>query len=516
MNGPPEPPTTRGTAGRLARYASINGLHGIVTHVCAAVAAGLLYRALGDDFGVFALITGSAIGLNFFDDSLGAFVVTSISRRRRSSSGSDVDNPAEEEHLRANLAASQQAYLIGSCAFALLLAAGLGGLYMARPDVGALMVLGAFTLCAFSLASFFGKFLEGNEEFLRLRCGQSSIALVRLAGFVLLITTTRDATLHTFLGWFAATYLLQAGLLAALASRSGSARLARISLRTSSRSRRELYVFCRPLLLAKFAAVASYRLDLWIVQGIAGAGATAAYAVAEAIGRFATQTLEVVKGVVLPVSVRTWKDSGSAWNRAFLVRASKASVLFTGGACVCLYGGLDSIASLWFGNVSDETRWAARLLLLFTVLTAFRSVAQSILVGQRLFHHLERHFLIAAAINVATSVTAVWFVGAWGAALGTAVAGIYLLLANLIVVERTLTLPSGTLAASIVVPGLLTASAAVVTAQLVPLPGAPMAAALLQAGLAGSVFALLFWWALLDADERRWLTKGAGSIGGSR
>lgn len=479
----------------------MNVIYGIVTHAGVALTAGLVYRFLGDEFGVFALVLTSAASFHLLDDSLGAFVVTTMSRKRRTDA--DTESAATINGL---LGAITRTYAIGSVLFGLGLGVGLSLLLSQREDAYVLGFWGMCCLCGFSGVTFFAKLLEGREEYLRLRICQAVLALMRVSGVVILLTSQlRDVS--ELLAWYVCCSFLLATSLAVLLHRRAPGVLRQLVSSPAPGSYRKIFSFCRPLLLAKGAAVASYRLDLWIVQGLAGAGATATYAMAEAVARVAGQTLEVVKTVVLPVSVKSWRNDDRSWIHMFVVGTSKASVLVAGGACICLWAALDPVLLVWFGNIPEGARTTAQLLLLFTVLTAFRSSGQSILAGQHLFQHLERHFLVASVLNVAVSLAATWAWGVWGAAFGTAVAGIYLLLRNITAVERALQIDLGTLARSTVLPGFLCLLLAWGAATVATAPTTPTLQAITRGGVAAMVFVTFFWLVLLDASERRWLVR---------
>ncbi|MGE3163416.1 MAG: lipopolysaccharide biosynthesis protein [Planctomycetota bacterium] len=493
---------------RLGRHATVTGLHGVLAVSCSAIGAGLLYRCLGTEFGVYALVTGGALTLNLFDDSIGAFVVTAVSRARRGDA-TLAKEPSSSGHARfdglgAELTAALRAQVLGTGVLAIVFGSALGWLYAEHPLGTTIAVLGAFGSSVASGATFAAKILEGEERFVRLRLAQSACSMARLGVVAALVASgARDVT--TFLAGFAVSYLAQLVVILVLARRTLSAWvwLRRVDRSTSAF---DLFTFCRPLLVAKAAAVVSYRLDLWMIQALAGASATAAYALAEAVARLATQSLEVIKGVVLPVSVRRWHHD-AAVNETFLLRATKASIGLTMGTCVCLFAALDPLLLTWFGAAPTTARVAAQLLLVFSALTSVRAVAQSILVGQSEFHRLAGHFVRAACLNAAVSFVAIEWWGAWGGALGTAVAGAYLLRANVGVAERTLRLAAGTFDRRLLAPSLAAAAAAVLVPRcLLPAPTTAIEG-LAHGTLAGCIFVGLSWCWLLDRSERCWILR---------
>lgn len=496
---------------RLGRHATVSGLHGLVSLTTNTVAAGLLYRTLGNEFGVFALVAGGAIALNVLDDSLGSYVVTAVSRESKangaqhlgdSTPGAALDSSAIP--LRAQLKAATRAMGIGAGVCASVFGLALWLAYAAHPDRPLLAALGAATLFVASFGTLAAKICEGDERFTALRTAQSTCALARL-GVVVSLFIADYSTVGPYLMGYFLSYVVQLMIVATLARTT----LIRLSPRRTDRhtsSTPGLAAFCRPLWIAKAASTVSYRLDLWLVQILVGTGGTAAYALAEAVARLATQTLEILKGVVLPASVRRWSHDPAA-NGAFLVTVSKASVILTVGACVVLFAGLDAALLAWFGSVSPTSRCAAQLLLVFTALTSFRSVAQSILVGQHEFHRLEGSFVTAALLNAGVSVLAVWHWGAWGAALGTAIAGTYLLMANVTIAERTFAIRTGTLTRQLILPGLGAAVAAIAATHVLFEASSSPKAGLTRAAFAGATFVGLATCWLLDRNERRWLVQ---------
>jgi O-antigen/teichoic acid export membrane protein len=493
-----------GTARSLVRYAGVNLAHGLIVTGSTAVAAGLIYRRLGDDFGIVALITGGMLRLNLVDDSLGAFLVTAVARRRRGTAPAGAPPATAPGEAAGEIGLAVEAYGLFALLFGLGFAAVAAALLRDRPDVALLAALGGAGLAAATLANLCAKLLEGNEDYGRLRLVQSAVALARLGGLALLAAAAVTAP--------AAYVAVFAGSFAVLGAALGATTRARLpgalgAWRRADRGQlRPLARFMRPLLVAKGAAVVSYRLDLWIVQALVGTAATAAYAMAEAVAALAAQGLEVLK-VVLPVSVARWRGADPAWVRAFVLRTAKASVLLVGTGAVALWAAIDPLLTVWFGAAPPAAVVAARLLLTFYALTSFRSAAQVILVGQGRFGDVEGNFVRAAAINLVASVAATAAWGAWGAALGTLASGVYLLVANLAAAEGALGLPSALLARKLIAPGLLGMAVAALAGAAVAGPAAPGWLLAARAGTAAAVFAASCWWLVLDPDERRWLVR---------
>jgi O-antigen/teichoic acid export membrane protein len=491
---------------RFATYGLLNVVHGLVVTTAAAVAAGLLYRRLGSEFGLLALITGGMLRLNLVDDSLGTWVITLVS--------ADDGRGAGDVSL-ARIALAAQLYTVLSIVFGGGFAAAVALLLHRHPDVASLAVLAGAGLLLTTVGNLFAKLLEGGEEYLILRSAQSAVSVLRM-GAVVVLFTVGVATLVPYVLLYVAFHLGLLGLLAALAVRRSSVRLPRgwWRRRPARSELGEVGRFLRPLLVAKGAAVVSYRLDLWVVQGLAGATATAAYAMAEALSGFAAQSIEVLKAL-LPVSVRDWRrDPG--WIRGLVLGTSKGAFLLVGAVCAVAAAAAPPILEIWFGDAPPLAVIASRLLLFFYALTSFRSALQIVLTGQGLFHVLERPFVVAAAVNLTLSLAATWLFGGWGAALGTALSGGYLLLANLRQAERALGVDRDTVALRVVLPGLAVLTAAVTAGALLPLPDLVLGFAT-RILVAGGVFVTAFWLFVLNRDERSLLigyTLALRRIGG--
>ncbi len=154
---------------RLVLFGGFNAGHGVVSTLAMAVTAGLLYRRLGVDYGLLALITGGMLRFNLVDDSLGAYVVTLLARRR-----------GGEEAPGGQLALAARLYGALSVGFGLVFAVAVAILLRDRQDVLLLSLLAGSGLFLVTLANLLGKLLEGAEAYLPLRLTQSSVAVVRL------------------------------------------------------------------------------------------------------------------------------------------------------------------------------------------------------------------------------------------------------------------------------------------------------------------------------------------------
>lgn len=481
---------------RLLRFGGLNVAHGVVTALAAALTAGLLYRRLGVDFGILALVTGGMLRLNLVDDSLGTYVVTAIA--------------GGEAAAARRLAMAAQLYLVLAVGFATVFGLGVALLLHARPDVATLACLAALGLLLATLCNLLSKVLEGNEEYLALRLAQSSLALLRLATVAALFIAGVEA-LEPYVLLYVVSYAALGALLAVLVRSRGGVALPAgwWRRRPAAEERGEVGRFLRPLLVAKGASIVSYRLDLWVVQALVGSAATAAYAMAEALAGLAAQSLEVLKAL-LPVSVRDWRRD-AAWVRRLALGSTKISLLLVGGLCAVGIATAEPVLRLWFGEVPATALTAARLLLLFYALTSFRSTLQILLAGQGMFDRFERQFLIAAGLNAGLSLAATWAFGGWGAALGTVLSGVYLLVANLRAAERALRLEPALLARRVVAPGLvcLGLAAAVAAWPAGPsLASAPLLDLVLRGALSAVVFLAGFWFLVLTPAERQ-LRPGA-------
>jgi len=472
---------------RLLRYGGLNAVHGVVTALAAAAAAGLLYRRLDLDFGLLALITGGMVRLNLVDDSLGTYVVTAVA-------GDKAEAPRRLE-------VAVQLYLGLALLFATIFGIAVALLLRRREEVLVLAGLASAGLFLATLCNLLGKVLEGHEDYLALRLAQSGVAVVRLAAVGALFLAG-VAALSPYVLLYVLTYVALLVLLVVLVRRRAPGILAPGWWRRGpdARERRGVVTFLRPLLVAKGASVVSYRLDLWVVQVLAGGAATAAYALAEALAGLAAQTLEVLKAL-LPISVREWRRD-PAWVRRLVLSTSQLSLLLVGGVCVVAFAAAEPVLILWFGDAPTLAITAARLLLIFYALTSFRSVIQVVLAGQGLFGHLERHFLVAAGLNFLLSLFATWQLGGWGAALGTALSGIYLLLANLSAGQAALGLDGSPLLRRVVIPGLACMVLAGLAAAL-PTVGPPLADLAVRGALAGVVYLVAFWFLVLSPAQRR-------------
>lgn len=487
--------TPRGSpARRLTISAAANLVHGALGALSAAAAAGLAYRELGAEFGLFALVTVGMVRLNLLDDALGSYLVTAASRRRRGDTAPPID---------PQLGAAFGAAIGAAAVFALGLGAAVRLMFAARPDALVLAAIAAAGLVGASAASWAARWLEGQERYVALRAVQSVAHLARLAGVAYLVRQGADVV--ALVGWYAvvggATSIVLLGV-----ARAGAGLAILGSLRAARRA--DLVAvgrFARPLVVARGVAVLSYRLDLWLVQGLVGASGAAAYAIADALAQLLTQALEVFK-VVLPVSVQAWHHDDPGWARRFVLGTSKACVFVIGLLCVVVWANLDAVLALWFGEVPQAAVLASRLLVVFVALTAFRSVVQTILVGQGTFGALERSFVIAGLLNVAASVGATLVWGTWGPALGTAVAGGFLVVAVLRAAGIQLALPRGVLERELLARGLVALAAAGALGSVAGGWFATLAAELVvRSAIAGATFALAFWLVALEHAERAWL-----------
>lgn len=495
-------------AARVTRFAGANVLHGAVTALATVFTAALLFRAVGSDFGVLMLVIASMQRFNLVDDSLGSFLVTALSRRRRGAGepgreeGGDEGREADEER---QIGTALVLYGLSAVVFAAGLGGGLRLLLGERADVGLLSLLGALGLLLATSADLAARLLEGNEDYVRLRLCQSGMALLRLLA-VALVARRAVSSPAAYVAIYLGSSLALAAALALLSRRRSTVRPLRLARRARRRCVGPIVRFVRPLLLAKGASVLSYRLDLWIVQALAGNAASSAYAMAVAVASLAAQGLEVFK-MLLPVSVRDWRAGDPAWVRRFVVRSSKASVYLVGGACVAGIAAAEPLLAVWFGEAPRVAVVATQLLLLFYASTAFRSPLQVILIGQHAFGRLERNFLLAAALNIALSLAATAAFGGWGAALGTAVAGVFLLLANLAAGGRALGLPPGSLTGRLLVGGALCCAVAAVAGNLLPAAASSWGTLAIRGAGAALAFTLAFAALVLDPEERSWLWR---------
>lgn len=479
-----------GAAGRLARYGLFGALHGLVSAATGLLISATAYRVLAIDFGAYALVAGGMVRFNLLEDSLGQFLVTAGARRRRDGTTA----------VTAELAAALSVAAASLLLLAGLVAAGVAALYAGRGDQAVLAALAGGGLIASGLASAAGRLLEGEEDYARLRALQSGAALLRLGGVVAL-AALGVATVVSLLALQVASHGLLASACGALAWR-------RLGASTPWRLERgalaSVWRFVRPLLTAKGVAILSYRLDLWIVQALWGPAATAAYAVAETIGNLLNQVLEVFK-VLLPVTVRYWRDQDPASNRRLVLGASKACLLVVGGVCVVLLAALEPLLVFGFGSVSADAVAATRLLIGFAALTSLRSAVQTVLVARGRFGSVERAFVGGGLVNVGATVLATtWF--PWGPALGTVAAGVVLLALVVPRAEAALALPGLRLQRDLVWPGLLSLTAGALCATL-PLDAPLRASCALAAFVAAH--ALL----VLEASDRTWLRERVRELG---
>jgi O-antigen/teichoic acid export membrane protein len=491
-------------AGRLTRFAGANLLHGGVTALGTVATSALLYRAVGVDFGVLTLITASMVRFNLVDDSLGSFLVTALSRRRRADGGGHPRATDDGEIGTALLL-----YGLFALLFAGALAAALRLLLHDRADVGLLSLLGGLGLLLATSSDLVARLLEGNEDYVGLRLCQSSLVVLRL-GAVALLARAAVTSLAPYIAVYLGSSLLLAAVLGLVHRLRSPVRPLGLVRRARRRSVGPIFRFMRPLLLAKGASVLSYRLDLWIVQALVGNAASAAYAMAVAVASLAAQGLEVFK-MLLPVSVRDWRHDDPAWVERFVTRTSKASVYLVGGACVAGIAAAGPLLTVWFGEAPGVAVVATWLLLGFYASTAFRSPLQVILIGQHKFDRLEGNFLVAAGLNFILSLAATAAFGGWGAALGTAAAGLFLLLANLSAGGRALGLGASLLTGRLLIGGALSCIAAVVAGNLLPAAASTWATLAVRAAGATIAFTLMFLALVLDRAERFWLWRRIGA-----
>jgi O-antigen/teichoic acid export membrane protein len=494
-------------AGRLARHTGTNALHGLVAAACGIVIAGLMFRRLGTEYGIAALVTNGMIQLNLFEEGVGTFVVTEVSRQVRGVTGAGWS----DEELR-RLGAAMSTYLLGTVALAPVFGGAVWWLLAGRPDAVVLGLCGGVGLAAICLASLITKLLEGREDYVLLRLSQSGVNFLRVAGVVVLFVL-ESRSIVAYVAWFVLTYVLLALVVARHAYDLIPGGLLRAARSAGPQDYRRMGRYARPLMLAKGAAVVSYRLDLWIVQTLAGPVASTAYAMADALSSLAVRAIDAFRAGLLPVSVSSWREDDRGWVRDFALRTSKASVMLVGSVCVAMAAALDPLLVLWFGEAPPTALISARLLLLFVALTAFRSALQAILAGQHQFDRLQAHFLIAALLNFMISVTATAAWGGWGAALGTALAGVYLLAASLHAASHALQLPQGLLARRLVLPGLFALACGIAAGGLAHFGGPTWMQAMTRGFVAAGTFAAVAWRQLLAADERAWvLSVAAGRL----
>lgn len=494
-------------AGRLARHTGTNALHGLVAAACGVAIAGLMFRRLGTEYGIAALVTNGMIQLNLLEEGVGTFVVTEVSRQVRGATGAGWS----EEELR-RLGAALATYLLGTAALAPTFGGAVWWLLVGRPDAAVLGLCGGVGLAAICLANLMTKLLEGREDYVLLRLVQSGTNLLRVAG-VAVLYVLEASSIVAYILWFVLTYVLLALVLAHHVHGRIPGGLLRAARSAGPQDYRSMGRYARPLLVAKGAAVVSYRLDLWIVQTLAGSVASTAYAMADALASLAVRAIDAFRAGLLPVSVSSWRNDDSDWVRDFALRTSKASVVLVGSVCVAMAAALDPLLVLWFGEAPPTALISARLLLLFVALTAFRSALQAILAGQHQFHRLQIHFLAAAALNFVVSVAATAAWGGWGAALGTALAGIYLLAASLYAAAHALRLPRDLLARRLLLPGLFALGCGVAAGSLAQFGGPAWMQVLTRGLIAVATFAAVAWWQLLAVDERAWvLSAMAGRL----
>ncbi len=473
--------------GRLGRYASANLGYGAVNTISGALIAGLLYRLLGDDFAVYALVTTSALYLNPLDDSLGLFLVTRIAKRS--------DDTEREARAAAHLAMLSTGLFAIGLGFAIFL---LFADDTRRAEWG---VLSGVLAVTYALAGWRARVCEGREHYLKLRALQSVIAVIKLTAVAVLAALEVDRV-GVYLSLFAVLYAGQAALLTDRSLWTFQTSTQKPTARDYAR----VIAFVRPFLVAKGTAIASYRIDLWLIQIILGTSATSAYAAAEAVARVAQQSLEVVKGALIPIATRL---SGHGENdRDLLLVAGRASFLVAGGLSVMIFASLEPLLRIWFGEVDTLTRWAASFLLIFVVSTALRSATQAVVASRDQFGIFTSSFAVAGLLNLGLSLILIFTVGAWGAALGTALAGLYLLIVNSRQVERLFSLESSFLTRRLILPAIAVAGLGM-SIRWVPwhLVGLPWLELILAAAASWTVFFGAFAFFLLTPSERDLLNR---------
>lgn len=490
-------------AGRLARHTGTNTLHGLLAAGCGVVIAGLMFRRLGAEYGVAALVINGMVQLNLFEEGVGTFVVTHVSRQRREES----QNIWTEERLRG-LGAAVSTYLVGSLALALIVGIALWLLFAPRHDAALLGLYGGMGLGLVCIANLMAKMLEGREDYVLLRAVQTAVNVLRVLG-VTVLYLIGSHSITDYVLWFVLTSGIMVSVMGYHLPGRTPDGLLRATRRAGLQEYKDLARYARPLLVAKGASVVSYRLDLWIVQVVAGSTASTAYAMADALVGFATRAIDAFRTGLLPVSVQSWRHDDPVWIRTFVLRASKASVVLVGAVSVGMVAALEPLLLLWFGEAPVPTLLAARLLLLFVALTAFRSAVQAILAGQNQFHRMQIHFVLAAFINFVFSLAATVQWGAWGPALGTAVGGCYLLWASLGTAERTLELPQGILLRNLLRPGLLALVCGATAGSLLQFGGPNWLQIVGKGFVAVSTFGVIAWFSLLATEERVWVRSVA-------
>jgi O-antigen/teichoic acid export membrane protein len=505
MTGRPSSEGPSNVAARITSHTLISATHGLVSIAALTIMARVLFRHLGVEFGVFTLVTGSMLRLNLLEESVGSYLVTTVSGTRRPGAS----QPAEESpglDPRARIGAAV-ATALGA---ALLTATGLSvALYLllgTRPDAIAIATLAGAGLLAAALASIGTRVLEGCEAYLTLRTIQLLGAILLLAATLWLVD--RGAGLEQLVLLHLCYHAARAVVMIAFARARSSLALLGCLFCWRRAAFADLGAFVRPLLTARLVAVISYRLDLWFVQIIAGPAASAAYAVAETIGNVLLHSLELFK-VLLPVSVRDWRED-EQWIRGFVIGTTKVSMFVAGSACLASWAALDVILLGWFGTSSELTYIASGLLILFAASTTMRSVPQVILIGQQKFSVLQSTFIWAGSINVVCSLAATLAFGGWGPALGTAIAGGFLLLSVHPRSEGALGLATGSLRRGVLLPGVAVFSicAALGASRWSLLLWATAALwwrTLAELGVLQLVFAALFFAFVLTKDERQWL-----------
>lgn len=480
-------------ARRLSRHTVANTVHGAIVTTVIIIINGVLFRHLGVSFGPFTLVWASMVRFDFFEDSLGSFIVRSVASLR----SPDKITDTHEDRAKDVGAATALYALLALISAAILFVALLLVLHDQPWRIqGA--ALGAVGLTISMVARPLSKALEGREAYVTLRTVQSGAALLSLLLVGLVVAWGGDLVVSLLVA-VVAVQVVTASVMAALLSRTLSLRS---FLPPADTVRRWSYIisFIRPLLLAKASAIASYRLDLWIVQGFVGPAGTALYAVGETVASLAAQTIEVFKAI-LPVSVRD-ASRGPEWLRGFMIGTTKMTASVVGLVVVLLLVSTGPVIQIWFGSVSETSVWVARVLLCFYALTGFRSSAQTILVGRDQFHRLEKPFLVAGAVNIIASLFLTLVFGTVGPALGTLIAGVILLLTNILISESELGIARWSMIRQVVLPGLLSLSVAVAAGLVIP----PLESPLIEIAVRSAVSLIAFlstgWYVVLSSSDR--------------
>jgi O-antigen/teichoic acid export membrane protein len=272
---------------------------------------------------------------------------------------------------------------------------------------------------------------------------------------------------------------------------------------------RELLGFSVFAALVNVSSVVVLQADPIIIKMFLPLGAVAVYAVALRIATYVLLLVKQLNNVITPVIAERHGAGDHERLRVIFVRATKFTLALALPLALGLGLHADALMLHWLGPDFVEAGPLLVVLLAAMTLMLARETSSNYLALTGRHRYTGGMALAAAALNLAASALFAWFWGLIGVALGTLAAALFVDVGVVIPRAcRTIGIPLVSYVRRAVLPTAaptVATAAVLVTLRLAWPPGSLLALGA-QLGLAGLVFAGVFWLVALDREERETAT----------